>query len=159
MSESLMTVVSGGSLVSGWKFDDCGEWLEVRWLCGEWMEVSQLCSEWEETWWLWRWGWSLMTVVRGYRVHSHFEILHGWWHIRMGIIGVNCHKYQICCNKSFVTLYACCDKGFVMPDIFLSQQNLLRPIFVPTNMILLPQKFCHDNFTFVATKVGLSQQT
>ena len=30
MSESLMTVVSGGSLVSGWKFDDCGEWLEVR---------------------------------------------------------------------------------------------------------------------------------
>ena len=49
--------------------------------------------------------------------------------------------------------YVCCDK------IFLLQQNLLRQIFVPTNMCLLWQQtcVCCDKNMFVTTK-RLSQQ-
>ena len=91
------------------------------------------------------------------------------------IIGGSCHKYNFCCNKSFVTTNTCLlqqNTSFVVTKVCLSWQVLsqifvcvfvavkllLQQIFVVTNIILLWQNVCHDKHTFVITNTCLSWQ-
>ena len=82
------------------------------------------------------------------------------------IIGRSCHKYNFCCNKSFIVT----NMSFVVTKVCLLWQTFCEKImfvatkwqifnksFVATNIILLRQKFCHDKSMLVVTK-PLSQQ-
>ena len=87
----------------------------------------------------------------------------------LSIIGGSCHKYHFCCDKSFVVTNTCLlqqNTSFVVTKYFVSTKLLLWQIFVTTNIILLWQKFCHDEHVFflqqktcfVTTNMCLLQQ-
>ena len=68
------------------------------------------------------------------------------------IIGRSCHKYNFCCNKSFIVT----NMSFVVTKVCLLWQTFCEKImFVATkwHSTNIQQKFCCDKHNFVATKV------
>ena len=89
------------------------------------------------------WPWALQTCV------------YHWWELPLASF----LPWQTCVCRNKTRLltqqkYTCCDKTFVLTNIFLLQQ-----IFVVTNIILTWQRFCLDKLIFVVTNMCLSRQT
>ena len=75
------------------------------------------------------------------------------------ITGGSCHRYHfyrdkskfrhLCYKRVFVATkhVFCRDKSMLVTKLLSRQKD-----FVATNIILSPQNFCHDKYTFVATK-------
>ena len=55
-------------------------------------------------------------------------------------------------TNMFVTTNMCLSQNLSWQKYFVTTKLLSRQIFVPTNIILLQQKFCHSKHTFVAAK-------
>ena len=155
----------GSSFVLCWKVDCL-----PHSLCGqENSEGGQPARQFHQQFWRWSLhkprslllagaGTGIISVAKKLLVtFSETKLL--WWQTR------------VCHNKTCLLLqqkYACCDKTFVVTNLYLSWQN----IFVATNtclswqnfhhdkhiFVVIKDVFCHNKQVFVITKVSLSWQ-